>query len=183
MSPTNRSATQASDAQIIAGIQKHLQGTASLPLRGSTYTPADLVKLVQSRMESANKAIAAKASWHSTVLAHKAVTANLTPILQELRQYSIHVFGESSPALADFGFAPPKHATRTPEEKAAAAAKARATRAARHTAGKKQKNAVKGNVTGIVITPVTASSAAPANASNQQPATPSPAQGATKPGS
>lgn len=183
MSPTNRSATQASDAQVIAGIQKHLQSTASLPLRGSTYTPADLVRLVQSRVDSANTASAAKASWHSTVLAHKTVTAMLTPILRELRQYSIHVFGETSPVLADFGFAPPKHATRTPEEKAAAAAKAKATRAARHTASKKQKKVVKGNVTGIVITPVTAPGAAAANASNSQPATPSPAQGATKPGS
>jgi hypothetical protein len=76
--------------------------------------------------------------------------------------------------LADFGFAPPKAATRTPEEKAAAAAKAKATREARHTLGKSQKKTVKGNVTGIVVTPVTS---APPTAVSVSGATP-PATGA-----
>jgi hypothetical protein len=43
----------------------------------------------------------------------------------------------------------------TPEQKVAAAAKLKATRAARHTAGSVQKKAVKGDVTGVIVTPVT----------------------------
>jgi hypothetical protein len=79
-------------------------------------------------------------------------------------------WGTQPDVLADFGV-PPKKA-RTPltaQQKALAAAKRKSTRAARHTGGSKQKAAVKGNVTDIVITPVTAP--APAT-SAPTPATP-----------
>jgi hypothetical protein len=156
MTTVNRTKTQAHDAQVIAGIQKHLQTASSLPLAGATFTPAVLVKLVQSRIDSANGSTAAKANWHSTVVDDKTLNTKLAPVIRALRQYVINVFGDTSPVLADFGFTPPKRATRTPEEKAASAAKAKATRAARHTMGKKQKKGVKGAVIGITVTPIPA---------------------------
>ena len=151
----NSSTTQAHDAQVVVGIQKHLLNVPSLPVAGSTYTPADLVKLVQSRIDSAGVVAAANANWHSTVTANAALGAKLTPILRGLRQYVLNAFGETSPVLADFGFAAPKTATKTPEQKAIAAAKAKATREARGTKGKVQKKAVKGAVTAtLVVTPL-----------------------------
>lgn len=171
MTTINRTTNQARDAQVIAGIQKHLQTTPTLPLAGSAYAPADLVKLVQSRIDSANGVAAAKSNWHLTVVADKALTTKLSPVLRALRDYVINVFGSASPVLADFGFAPPKRTTRTPEEKAAAAAKAKATRAARHTAGKNQKKSVKGAVTAtLVVTPTGSSQAAAAPAPASAPA-------------
>ncbi|MGA2447557.1 MAG: hypothetical protein ABTD50_02645 [Polyangiaceae bacterium] len=155
MNKPNKTTTLARDTQVIVGIQKHLQSTASLPLVGSTYAPADLVKLIQSRIDATGQADTTKATWHSTVATNEALNAKLMPVLRALRQYVINVYGATSPVLADFGFAPPKAATRTPEEKAAAVAKALATREARHTMGKVQKKTVKGNVTGIVVTPTT----------------------------
>ena len=177
MANVNRTKTQARDAQVIAGVQKHLQTVSSVPLVGSTYTPADLVKLVQSRIDSANGAATTKANWHSTVVEDKTLNSKLTPVIRALRQYVINVFGDTSPVLADFGFAPPKRATRTPEQKAAAAAKAKATRAARHTAGKNQKKNVKGAVTAtLVVTPTGSSqpvaSSAPTAAAGPAPAAP-----------
>jgi hypothetical protein len=147
MPTVNTNTTQAHDAQVIVGIQKHLLTVPSLPLAGSTYTPADLVKLVQSRIDSAGVVAAAGANRHATVVAHDALGTKLTPILRGLRQYVLNVFGETSPVLADFGFTAPKTATRTPEEKVAAAAKS-----------KKQKKSVKGAVpTTAPVTPPTAS--------------------------
>jgi hypothetical protein len=113
------------------------------------------VKLIQSRIDATGQADTTKATWHSTVAANEALSTKLMPVLRALRQYVINVYGATSPVLADFGFAPPKSATRTPEEKAASAAKAKATREARHTMGKVKKKTVKGNVTGIVVTPTT----------------------------
>lgn len=169
MTTANRTKTQARDAQVIVGVQKHLQNVSSLPLGGTTYTPVDLVKLVQSRIDSANTTSTTKANWHSTVVADKTLNAQLTPVIRALRQYVINVYGASSPVLADFGFAPPKKATRTPEQKAASAAKAAATRKARHTMGPKQKKNVKGGVTGVVITPVTAQPTATSSGSTGNP--------------
>jgi hypothetical protein len=174
MANVNSSTTQAHDAQVLVGIQKHLLNTPSLPIAGSTYTPADLEKLVQSRIDSAGTVAAANATWHSTVTAHEALNAKLTPVLRGLRQYVLNAFGETSPVLADFGFSAPKAATKTPEQKAAAAAKAKATRKARGTLGKIQKKAVKGSVTAtLVVTP---------QAGSQPTVTaPAPAAGGTTP--
>jgi hypothetical protein len=184
MPKVNRISRQARAAQVNAGIHQHLLSTPSIPLGGSTYSPADLMKLVQSSIDSAKTTDAAKANWHSTVFAEQTLEAQLAPLLRELRQYVISVFGATSPVLADFGFTPPKRATRTPEEKAATAAKAKATRAARHTAGKKQKKAVKGNVTGVVMVPITATPAPQPVATSQAAApaaVPAPLPPATNP--
>jgi hypothetical protein len=63
-------------------------------------------------------------------------------------------FGPTPDVLADFGLKPKKAPTPlTIEQKAAAAAKRAATRAARRTMGAKQKKAVKGTITTIVSTP------------------------------
>ncbi|MDP9036063.1 MAG: hypothetical protein M3O50_14780 [Myxococcota bacterium] len=162
MVTNDRTKTPARDAQVIVGVGKHLQSVSSVPLVGSTYTPADLAKLFQSRIDSVAAASAAKATWHSNVVATKALNTRVSPVLRALRQYVINVFGETSPVLADFGFAPPKRTTRTPEQKAAAAAKAKATRQARHTMGPKQKKGIRGAVNAaLVVTPIAASMPTP----------------------
>ncbi len=154
----SRNTANAHDAQVIAGIQKHLQTASSLPLAGATFTPADLVKLVQSRIDLAGTVASNAATWHASLEAEKALNTRLLPILRGLRQYVLNAFGAASPVLADFGFAAPKEATKTPEQKAAAAAKAKATRAARHTMGKNQKKGVKGSVDAkLVVAPAAAS--------------------------
>jgi hypothetical protein len=142
----NRSTTQARDGQVIVGITKHLQNVSSLPLGGSTYDMAALMKLVQSRIDAANAVINAKANWHDASMTYKALNTHLTPVVRGLRQYAINAFGQDSPVLADFGFTPPKKVTLTPEQKVAKAAKALATRVARGTKGKKQKAPIKGTV-------------------------------------
>jgi hypothetical protein len=79
--------------------------------------------------------------------------------------------------LADFGLTPKKVPTPpTVEAKAAAAAKRASTRAARGTMGSKQKQDVKGDVTGVTVTPVTAPTAKPVATS------PAPAPATATPG-
>ena len=98
------------------------------------------------------------------------------PVIRVYDHFLQATFANTVPILADFGLAPPKvPAPKTSEEKAAAAAKAEATREARGTASKKQKLTVKGNVTGITVTPITAPTAAPPAAPEPPvtPATPS----------
>jgi hypothetical protein len=144
MNTINRPSTQARDAQIILGVQKNLQHVSSLPLGGTTFTPDALVKLVQSHLDLVNAIATSRATWHSQVVSGKALSAQLTPILRGLRQYVINANGETSPVLADFGFTAPKKRVLTPEQKAAAAVKAKATRKARNTMGSVQKKSVKG---------------------------------------
>ena len=78
----------------------------------------------------------------------------MSAIVQAVRT----AFGGQADVLADFGLAPKKaRAPLTVEQMAAAAAKRKATRAARGTTSKKaSKKGIKGAVTGIVVTPIVA---------------------------
>jgi len=61
-----------------------------------------------------------------------------------LRQAMMVAFGAKLDTLADFGLAPRKARVQTPDQKIAAAAKAKATREARHTLGKVQRSTITG---------------------------------------
>jgi hypothetical protein len=81
--------------------------------------------------------------------------------------------------LADFGLRPKKAPTPlTVEEKAAAAAKRKATRVARNTMGSQQKKAVTGTFVGVVVTPIWTAPITPAPAAPNGP-TPGPTGGTT----
>jgi hypothetical protein len=72
------------------------------------------------------------------------------------------MYANAPDTLAVYGLEPHKvPAPRTAAQKAATAAKAVATRKARGTTSKKQKLAIKGDVTGVTITPTTAPTSAP----------------------
>jgi hypothetical protein len=135
----------ARDALFIAGIGKRLQTVQSLAIAGKTYTPAEIVTLLQQQIDSASAVDAAAAKLRDATQAFRALSKGLVPFLDGFRHQVRNLFGDQAEALADFGIAPVKPATPlTVEQKAAASAKRRATRAARHTMGPKQKAAIKG---------------------------------------
>jgi len=149
MASENRSEQQAQDAKVILGIQKNLLSVPTLSLVGQAITPADLVKLVQSCIDSGNAIAPAKVQWTTAVQAYRALNKQVTPILRGLRAYVINTYGPTSTVLADFGFSPTKTVVKTPEVKAIAAKKSVATRKARNTLGKKQKK----SITGATVSP------------------------------
>jgi len=143
-SKTNRTSTQGKDQQIIDGIGKDLQTMSTLYLGAKTYSPPSLAALIQSRIDAANKVTVAKAAWHDASASYKAIDVDVGVVVRDLKALVIAAFGSTSPKLADFGFTPRKRTILTPEQKAAAAQKRRATRAARHTLGPKAKLKITG---------------------------------------
>jgi hypothetical protein len=143
----NRSQQQTGDQQLIDGLSKHASTLPSLTFLGASHPTAAIIAALQARIASANTVSPAKATWQSTVQADRDERAKTKAFVSGLRQALQLVFAGSLEALADFGLKPRKQpAPRTPEQKAAAVAKAKATRAARHTMGPKQKAKVKGAV-------------------------------------
>jgi hypothetical protein len=134
---------------------------------------------VQGLVNSAKAVVASRAAWQAAVAADIAERAKQKTFMSGVRQSLFVAFGGAIDVLADFGLAPHKaRRALTPEEKQVAAAKGQATRAARHTMGKKQKKAVKGNVTGITVTVHSASTVSPAStASSAAPASTTPHTG------
>jgi hypothetical protein len=142
----NRNTQQASEQKLIVGLQKHEQTMPSLTIGGTLYKTPDVVSVLQALINSAQTVISSKATWQANIVMDDNVRAKNKAVLSGLRQSLLVAFGNSVDVLADFGMTPRKvPAARTPEEKAAVTAKAAATRAARHTMGKKQKAQIKGS--------------------------------------
>lgn len=144
MSNTNRPTVQARNKQFIAGIQKRLQNAQQLPIAGTNYTPADLVKLFQSQIDKADAIAPEKGKYHDAVQAYRDLSKQLARIVVGFRAQVRNIFGESSEVLADFGLTPVKTTKPKPATQVQAAAKRVATRKARNTMGKKQKKSVQG---------------------------------------
>ncbi len=174
---------------LIAGTNKHFPN-GTFTLGNTAYTTATLLQVLQGLADALTALAAAQLGAKDALTAKQAMEAKVEPVIHAYRRFLHAAFVNATQALGDFGLEPYKApAPRTAEQKAAAAAKAKATREARGTTSKKQKLAVKGNVTGINVTPVTstpaATSAPAAPATPPQPAPtaspePAPAAPATK---
>ncbi len=180
-SKQNRAATLARVQALIAGTQRHFP-SGSFTLGNVMYTTATLVQSLQ-RLASAIAAVdGAHVGVKDAVAALAGIETNVAPLVRDYTRFVQAAYASAPQQLADFGMQPPKARTQLTSEKLAArTAKLRATRAARGTTSKKQKLAVKGDVTGVVVTPVTrsahASPAAQPVPSASSTATPTPAVG------
>jgi hypothetical protein len=130
----------------IAGIGKHFAGATSLTLMGASFTPASLKAVFQADIDATNATEAGHTQWRQQVATQKATRANTRAVSKALKSYVVGTFGASAVGvLEDFGFSAPKSpGKKTVAAKAEGLVKAKATRAARHTMGKKQRKTVKG---------------------------------------
>ena len=145
---------------IIAGTTKHFPN-GSFTIGGTVYTAASLVQVFQGLADAMTARNAAQAGAKDALAAEQAAQTRVGPILLAYKRLVLAAFANAAQTLADFGLTPPKAPTPlTADKLAARAAKANATRTARGTTSRKQKLAVKGDVTGVTVTPVTAPTAA-----------------------
>jgi hypothetical protein len=154
---TNKGTAVTLAEQLIAGTNKHLANTTQVLLTGGSFTPAQVTAQLQAFVNLRRDVDSAKASTKAKLAAETTDMPALRTFIRAFVSFVKAAYGTQPDVLADFGMQPPKPRTPlTVEAKAAAAAKRKATRAARHTMGAQQKKVVKGAVTGIVLTPITA---------------------------
>jgi hypothetical protein len=177
----NRIDQAAAHQALIDGLNKHQAAIAGIPVEGST--PRDVKSVIaefQANIDVGKASQSARATWHAAVKADAEQRANSAALVSATRQWLLVNFAGQVETLADFGLTPRRKASVTPQAKVAAVAKAKATRAARHTMGSKQKAAIKGTVpTDSTAIPPAPSTPAPAPAtsvaSTAPPAVPAPA--------
>jgi hypothetical protein len=142
---TNKSSRVARDQQLIDGITKHLGRSTAIFVLGKKYTISQIVALLKERIAKVSAASAAKAVWTEAVKADRQHTQTTQELVVGVRQTLLTMFA-SVDVLADFGISPRKtRKVLLSTEKADAVAKAKATRKARHTMGKKEKLKIKGD--------------------------------------
>jgi hypothetical protein len=160
--------------QLIAGAKKHFtNGTQVLAFAGAlaNVTVDQAIAELQQLIDNRSATVAARATAKDKVAAEQAAMPTLVAFLSAFEALIRIMFANDTTSLADFGLTPRKQrAPQTAQQKAAAAAKAEATRKARGTKGPKAKQAIHGNITAnLVVTPMTT---APAEA----PTAPAPAE-------
>ncbi|HEX8794009.1 MAG TPA: hypothetical protein VF765_23870 [Polyangiaceae bacterium] len=162
--------------QLLAGTRKRFPNVSqTLTLDGAPVTVDAVTKELQGFLDDHAAVAAAKATLKAKVAAEDTGLAALNALVKAFIAFLRVNFGSDAEALADFGLAPPKApAPLTAEQKAVAAEKRKATRAARGTKSPKQKRAIHGNVTvQLVVTPAEPTEATPpAPAASTVPATP-----------
>jgi hypothetical protein len=129
---------------MIAGIQKH-NGPA-IVVDGTSYAPADIVKALQGSIDAADATAAAAGAFHQAVTAEQSANAKGNDVYRALKQLLSTQYESQPGTLADYGIALGTKQVPDASTVATAVVKRAATRAARHTMGKRQKLAVTGTV-------------------------------------
>ncbi len=136
----------AADQAMIDGIQKLLANIATLPVGGTNMTPADIVKVFQTRVDAGKAAQAAETARTAAVKADRDERVKTAAFARAFRRIVLGMFQEDPNTLGIFGLKAPKARKVKVTTKAEAVAKNKATRTARGTVGSKKKLAIKGQV-------------------------------------
>jgi hypothetical protein len=159
----NRTDQSVADQRLIDGLTKHAAIIPPVMINGVAFSSKDLIGVLQARIAASESAATARATWQSLVVADAAEHATTRTIVSGLRQAMMVAFAVQVDTLADFGLTPRKVRVLTPDQKIAAVARAKATRQARHTMGKRQKARITG------ANPTGASPGAPVAAPSEPP--------------
>jgi hypothetical protein len=146
----------------IVGVQKHYATTPTMIVDGVSYETANLVNVLQGPIDAADATTAASAAFHKAVADEKAANDLAARAYAGLKALVVNQFKTSPETLADFGITLPSRRVPDAATTARAVEKSKATRLARHTMGKRQKEKVKGTVPAspspsaqVAATPVT----------------------------
>jgi hypothetical protein len=143
----------------VNALENNLKGK-TLVLAGKVWKESDLVDEIQAAIEALDAVAPGRGSWVRATAAAKAARASITPLMLALRTYIAALYGEASTVFEAFGFTSRKQGRPSAATVAVRVLKNLATRKARMTMSKKQKQAIKGVVTSSdVAAAVTAASA------------------------
>jgi hypothetical protein len=140
-------------------------GNAGIPISGTIMNAKQTVALVQSHLDATAHVADLRAELKAAIHAADALRATIKAAVICIRGYVAALYGEHSTQYASLGFEPRKPPHKSAKTTAEAVDKSLATRAARHTMGKRQRAKI------VVELPAApAQAAAPATSSAAEPA-------------
>ena len=174
----NKTTALARNKKVSEGVNKHFSKVKSLTVGGHEYTPKSLMSVLTAEDDASLAVDSTRAQLEAQVVTHRTAKVTAAALRSALKVYILGTYGKKAvQMLGDFGMSVPKAlGARTVDEKSKAVAKNLATRAARHTMGKKQKLSITGVVPSTATTAETSSSSAPAATPAQVPSAATPAQ-------
>ena len=146
MATPNKTQQQASDILFVAAYAKYFAPPNALNVNGVPYNPTQVTTAFQVLISARNSVKTERGAYINAIVAEKAIETGSKPLCDGARQMVRVMYANDVSVLAEFGMVPRKKAVMTTAAKQAAAIKAKATRAARHTMGPKAKLAITGAV-------------------------------------
>lgn len=163
-----RATQMASDQALIDGLTKHEAAIGTIVVGTKPYTVAQAIAILQTCLTASKQVVINHSTLEASLVAEDNARTQNKPFVDGLTQTLQVMFAGQVDQLADFSLKGKKAPVVTPATRVAAAQKAKATRAARHTMGKVQKAQIKGVVTAPATSP-----SSPAPAPSAAPVTPS----------
>jgi hypothetical protein len=144
----------ASVQALIIGLQTYYQPTDVFQLQGGPMTRDELVADLQTFITAALKTSAANAAWRAAVQSERALETHIREERSQVKGIVTARFGKGGAQLLTFGYLPQRPRKTKAATTAVAVVKREATRKARGTRGKVQKQDIHGDVNAqIVVTP------------------------------
>lgn len=128
---------------MIAGLQKNYTATQTVPVGGVATLQPLVIAVLKASSDTADATAAAEAAYHKAVADEAAANEAADATYLSLKDYYLIVNQKTPQVLADYGLQPVVKQVPTAATKAAAAAKRKATLAARGVVGTRKRAAVK----------------------------------------
>ena len=147
----------------INGVKKNSLGLASITVDTVPYSPPQILAIYQADLDAQTAVATARTALAAVMAKAKPLRVTTAAFDKAFKRYVEGTYGSAPDLMNDFGVVIKVAAPRTAVQKAAAAAKAKATRALRHTMGSKQKAAIAPAQLAVqmVVTPVPSAASAP----------------------
>jgi hypothetical protein len=159
MTTNGKNTRIASDKVLIEGTRKH-PGKGDI-IHGRSYSAKDIMTILRARVEASVAVQAARAEWQLKVREERETLEQTDKLIGAYRQMLFIKYAVSENILADFGLAPRKaRRAQTTVEKMESVARAKSTREARHTLGRRQKARIHGDTDVSVVVATGASATA-----------------------
>jgi hypothetical protein len=150
-----KSARTARAESLVNGAEKHFPSGTLVTFSNRTQAIDEVLTDLRALIELRTDVITAKAAYQGALERERAQGPALVDRMDAFEELVRATLAGSATALQDFDLVQHKERRQlTGEEKVAAAAKRKATREARGTKGKRARLRIKGDVTGVTITPV-----------------------------
>jgi hypothetical protein len=139
MSKDNRQVKLAQEQQQLTCLQKHVSKNTVIKIDGEAFKQAEIADLYVRHLALLQASEAAYENWLAAVAKEREAEKALRPARSVLAQFFKNQFGAKSQQAIDFGIKTRAAARPTVEARSEAVEKSRATRAARHEVGKKER--------------------------------------------
>jgi hypothetical protein len=131
-----------------------LPSTTKITIAGQTHSVREAIAIYQAVIDLRTALRDKRTEEKQAQVDSRAADTACKAFDQGVKAWAVTTFPAGSKQREGFGATRKKRAPLTAEERVAAKEKARATRKARGTKGPKEKLTVRGDVSGVVVTPV-----------------------------